>query len=149
MTALYLDTSAVVRRYDITESDAERVRSACSASDTTLILSRLTRTEMASALGRKLRDRVLPPEVCEAFWTVFLGDSVIAYQTLEMDEAVLARAESLLFVHNLRAGDAIQVATAIIAAGALGARTEFEFWTADRRQAEAARAEGLTVVALR
>lgn len=148
MTALYLDTSAVVRRYDITESDAERVRSACGASDTTLILSRLTRTEMASALGRKLRDRVLPPEVCEAFWKAFLGDSVIAYQTLEMDETVLARAESLLFVHNLRAGDAIQVATAIIAAVALGAGTEFEFWTADRRQAEAAHAEGLTVVAI-
>lgn len=145
MTALYLDTSAVIRRYDITESGAERVRSACSASDTTLILSRLARTEMASALGRKLRDGVLPPEVCRAFWTAFLGDSVVAYQTLEMDETVLARAELLLFVHNLRAGDAIQVATAIIAAEALGPGAGFEFWTADRRQAGAAQAEGLDI----
>ena len=46
--------------------------------------------------------------------------------------------------HPLRAADAIQIASALLVAMRMPA-AQLHFWTADRRQAAAAQAEGLDV----
>jgi uncharacterized protein len=60
-----------------------------------------------------------------------------------IDSAVLVRAKSP-FAVNVRALDAIHVATAEVLAGEAEGEA-LEFWTHDERQATAARSRGLSV----
>jgi len=59
-------------------------------------------------------------------------------------EAVRSRAERLLGVHTLRAGDALQLAAALLAAEEDPA--DLPFVTLDERLADAARKEGFPVL---
>lgn len=67
-----------------------------------------------------------------------------AYTVLEINHGLLSLAESLVVKGPLRALDAIHVATALTATSLT--HESLQFWTADRRQAAAAEAEGLEVV---
>jgi Lipase maturation factor len=67
MAAIFLDTSALLRRYDRSEPGASRVRAICApARGHTLLLARVASVEVASALTRKSRAgalNVAPPPV--------------------------------------------------------------------------------------
>ncbi len=143
---LFVDTSAAVRRYDRTEPGAARVRSLCRRpAGNRLVLARLTPVEMASALNRKVRERVITQAQRDRIWRLFAKHRRDQYHEMALDEQVYRRAEQLLVTHPLRAYDALQVAAALVAARLLGDLAPFRFCTADRMQAQAARAEGLDV----
>ncbi len=77
-------------------------------------------------------------------WRAFQADVRHQYRMVALTEDVISRAETFVIRHPLRALDAIHLACALSVpydprVGAI------QFWTADRQQAAAARAEGLVV----
>jgi predicted nucleic acid-binding protein len=143
----FLDTSALVRRYDPAEPGADRVRAICApAPGPTLLISRITPVEVASALGRKCREGVLDAAHRDALWHLFWAHWRRQYHAVAVDEDVLRAAERLVLAHPLRAYDAVQIGCALRAARIVAGTGEpLRFLTADRAQAQAAEAERLEV----
>jgi predicted nucleic acid-binding protein len=147
MAIVFFDTSALARRYTRVEPGAARVRSLCSLRQRhTLLMAYIGRTEMASALNRKWRRGEINVTERNRAWRLFGRHERGRYHLIALDEGVYRAAERLLFSHSLRALDALQLASALRAAAMFRAASDgFRFCTADARQADAARAEGLTV----
>ena len=148
MAAHFIDTSALVRRYDRSEPGAERVRTICRPlAANTVIISRLTPVEVASAFARKAREGVLDVPRHKLLWRSFLAHWRRQYSAVAVDDQVLLEAQRLVMMHGLRAYDAVQVGCAkrIATIVAAGSGEPLTFVTADRGQANAARAEGLDV----
>lgn len=97
----------------------------------------LSYVEVFSALNRKLREKAIDREQYRAAAEAFDGDWTHLV-VVPISEEVFRRARTLLEHHDLRAGDAIQLASALI----LGVSAPVEFASADRRLNQAARAEG-------
>jgi uncharacterized protein len=99
--------------------------------------------EVTSALARRERERaVAPAAVTEAVERLrALAD---AWQEVLPGDAVRATAQRLLRVHPLRAGDALQLAAAIVASEHDPA--SLPFVTLDDRLGDAAGREGFSVV---
>lgn len=141
---LYVDTSALGRAYLVDEPDGEELRSLIFGSVDQFATSELTLLEIASAFHRAVRAGRIP--AADPFITIADADCSAGGRlaTLPLDLAVLARpARQLLESHPLGAADAIHLATTI-ALRSDGVETGFV--TRDRRQAEAARAEGFEVI---
>lgn len=148
MGALFLDTSAIVRRYDASEVGATRVRRACApSSGHTIYVARLASVEVASALARKEREGTVSVAQRIRLWQLFRSHWRAQYQVVALPDAALDEGEQLLFRHSLRAYDAVHLAAALIVARAAPS-LHLEFWTADRQQAAAARVEKLPVTLL-
>ena len=149
MAVLFLDTSALVRRYFQPEPGANRVREACAPSHGhTIVLARIAAVELSAALHRRLRERTLTRSGLDRRWRQFLSDWLNQYEIAQAGESVYTTATALTGQYPLRAFDALQLASALAVAERSGSRG-FEFWTADATQARAARSERLTVVTLR
>jgi predicted nucleic acid-binding protein len=145
MAAIFLDTSALVRRYDRSEPGASRVRAICApAGGHTLLLARFASVEVASALARKARDGTLSTTDRTRLWRLFRVHWRDQYQVVAMTEDVYAHAERLVFRSPLRGLDALHLGCALVVAARLP-QIGLEFWTADKCQAQAARTEGFTV----
>lgn len=145
MASVFLDTSAVVRRYARSEPGAAQVRAICDPSNgNTIFVVRITSVEVASAFGRRARESELTGTDLIRMWRTFRGHWRRQYQVVPLRQDVCKRAEQLLFIHALRAYDAIQVGCALTITDLYPA-LQLEFWTADRRQAQVAAAEGLRV----
>ncbi|MBI3973011.1 MAG: type II toxin-antitoxin system VapC family toxin [Chloroflexi bacterium] len=148
MAALFTDPSALVRRYDKSEPDAQRVRRACAPSSANLIfVARLASAEFASALARKVREGRLTVPQRDRHWRLFRGHWRAQYHVVGLSDQVFTLAEQLLFRHRLRAGDALHLAAALIV-GRASPALSVQFWTADKQQAAAAQREGLLVTLL-
>ena len=147
MAGVFVDTSTLVRRYDVTEIGAHRIRSLCAPSAGHVVfIAQLTRLEVASALNRKVREGIYPVEERDRLWRRFRLHERLQYRTIALDGATYGAAERLLFTRTLTAADAIQVASGLRVAGlVLGLAGEFQFCTADRQQAIAAGGAGLRV----
>jgi predicted nucleic acid-binding protein len=146
MAAVFLDTSALLRRYDATEPGSSRVRAVCDpAARHTLLLTQLTPVEVASALQRKRREAALTARDLQRIWRLFLAHRHSQYRRLVLTEACCLRAEALVGSYPLTAADALQLACALAGAEELGTQVRLQFWTADTQQAGAARREGLHV----
>jgi hypothetical protein len=110
------------------------------------MVTRITPIEVASALNRKLREGALTQEAGDRLWRLFRIHRRDQYRVIAPDEPAYVLAEGLLFVHRLRAYDAVQLATALRVAKLLAdAVKDYRFCTADQRQATAAAQEGLDV----
>lgn len=145
MTTLCLDSSGLVRRYDVLEPGSREVERLCSDDVNQLYISQLTRVELRSAMQRKHSDGAFTDERLALAWESFQAHLVREYRLIEIDEAVIFRAETIVSRrHPVRAGDAIHIATAQIVGEAL-VLPDLLFVTADHRQANAAAAEGLAV----
>jgi len=142
---IFLDSSVVFKRYVPAETHSRRVQRACAPSSRNLIvLARHTSVEVASALGRRTREGALPPGDQVRLWRTFQQHWLDQYRVVAASDEVFETAERLVFGHPLRAADAIQVASALFVVRHSPAG-RLRFWTADRRQAAAAQAEGLDV----
>jgi predicted nucleic acid-binding protein len=142
---IFWDTSALVRRYVANEPAAQRVQMATELSAANEHnISRLLPTEMASALALKTRSAAITVAERDGHWRRFQLHLQRQYQMLELTHAVWTSAQELLFRRVLRAGDAIHLAAALATQARPHGR-DLVFWTADRRQADAAMAEGLRV----
>jgi len=138
--AAYVDTSAFVKLYDSREpasaAFAGRIRKVRAAASPILLV------ETHSAFARKVRSGDLGRPDLERIrkklkqdWSRVLKIGVTA--------PVLAEAERLLFAHDLRAADAIHLASALLLMKRAGAG--MPLLTADQRMGAAAVLEGVEV----
>lgn len=123
----YVDSSALLKLAFV-EDETPALEAALAHRP--LVTSRLTRVECGRALGRETRRQAILTldQLLESVYLVDIGTPIV-------DRAVA------LAPVVLRSLDAIQVATALSLAD-----PALEFVTYDQRMAEAARANGLTVV---
>lgn len=115
-----------------------------------LIVSRIARVEVPSALWRKHRQRELPTDDLVTLLAAFESDWVRAghesgpFQIIDVSHGILELAASSLARHPLRAYDALQLASAMAARDVDDGVTEFACF--DRRLREAAYAEGFNLL---
>lgn len=137
----FWDSSAVLP-VAVSEANSAAVRSLLRV-DRDCCVWWTTRTECLSGLHRRARAGGLThSELTSAKRLVVLFDQ--SSDVILPTEAVRSRAERLLGIHPLRAGDALQLAAALLAAEEQPA--ELPFVTLDERLADAARKEGFPVL---
>ena len=145
MTALFVDSSVLVRRYDMTEAGSARVEALCAPeSQNTIFIARHGSIEIASALGRKRREGLLDAGELQRRWQLFQVHWRYHYGVVELNRETYDRAERLVLAHPLRAFDALHVAAALVTVARLSL-IDAVFCTADTRQSLVAREEGFDV----
>ncbi len=135
----YFDASALVKRY-VRENGSTAVRRLLSSD--TPVMSRLSEVEVASALMRLAREGALTAAERDRALATFAAD-VEAVTVVELTHVVTAGATKLLRRHQLRAGDAIQLASCLLIQEQISEALPFVAF--DRRLTEVARLEGLEV----
>ena len=138
---LYLDTSAIIKRY-VNEAGSTDVREWIRSADdkaTTLI----TRAEMSAGINRLLRMKYLSQKDYSKALEEFRADWM-DYHRLPVTEPLVARADALACEHALRGYDAIHLAAALTWKELLDQPVTLV--TYDRELAEAARASGMAVL---
>ena len=143
MTAVYADTSAIVRAYLRDESDRSDLRRRILGGTEAALTSQIATVEFPSAIRRAYRaGRLKRPAGFLAQFDADCGATgPIALVNLE-PAAVLPLARALVVDHVLSALDAIHLAAALIERER---RPDLMFLTRDEAQAKAARAVGLRV----
>ena len=131
--SLYVDSSALLKRY-VDEPDSDAADSLL-RSDSLLLTARHTIVEVRRNLARLLDGRALAT-ARSAF-----GRDLDALSLVELDEVTCEAAAAIAEVTGVRTLDALHLAAAQRVGG-----TAVPFLTFDVRQAQAARALGLTVV---
>jgi predicted nucleic acid-binding protein len=138
---LYLDTSALIKRY-VNETGSPDVRRWLqSADDKATVL--ITRTEMSAAINRLLRMKFLSQEDYASALDEFRTDWR-NYHRLPITEPLVARADTLACEHNLRGYDAVHLAAALTWQDLLDLPVTVV--TYDKELTEAARASGMEVL---
>ena len=105
-----------------------------------VVTSRLSETEIASALARRCREGSLTDEQRDQLLKAMQEDLAALY-VVEISRELSALACRLLMSHRLRAGDAIHLASALFLVRSLG--FDLEFVAFDAALTEAARRQGL------
>jgi predicted nucleic acid-binding protein len=106
----FLDASALVKRY-VREPGSEAVASLFRRART-LTLSRLSVAEVPAALARRARRKDLNEELARGAADRFQSD-IADFGVVEVRPRVLLRAAELVWQADLRAYDAVQLASAI------------------------------------
>ncbi len=135
MTAYFLDSSALVKRY-VPETGSAWIR-ALSAPNTgnSLIIARITWVEVKSAITRREREGSLTPSDRKLIVQKFRSDLNNQYQVIELDVTVAERASQLVEQYPLRAYDAVQLASVLLLQSAFATTqsTSPIFLSADNR----------------
>jgi len=145
VVSIFADTSATVKLY-LPEPGHEFVR----AIEQPLVISWLTLVEVPSALWGKHRGGALSLHATVALNAAFqldvrgAADREPRFQTVRFDERVLQTAADLVGRTPLRAGDAIQLASAVQARAAAREITHFAAFDGGLRSAAAI--EGFALV---
>ncbi len=145
MTAYYLDTSALIKRY-VTETGSRWMANIVSAAPTPLLFtSRLTIVEVRSVLARRRRESSITKKNHIDALAAFVEDSLTQYRFIELDTPIIDLAGELLDRHPLRAYDAVQLASALRINQVLGTANLSvpTFLSADNHLLVAAQAEDL------
>jgi predicted nucleic acid-binding protein len=141
LSALFFDTSALVKRY-LLETGSHWTQSLIkSQPQPDLIISALTTVEMISVLSRREREGFITPANRITMQDDFLLHVQSEYVVVALDDRTLEQARILLGKYSLRALDALQLASAIRAARVFSPFPTF--LSADTRLLTAAAAEGL------
>jgi predicted nucleic acid-binding protein len=137
---LYLDTSALVKRY-VAEPGAAEVSDVISRADV-IGTALISRAEVAAALAKAVRTDALTWQEAWACLQVFREEwpNLMRVQVTEM---VVTRADALAWEHGLRGYDAVHLAAASLWQDAMGEQVTFS--TFDRRLWETARGIGLAL----
>lgn len=145
MTAYFLDSSALVKRY-VPETGSAWIR-ALSAPQTgnLLFIARITWVEVLSALARREREGSLTPTDRTLILQRFRSDLNNQYQVIELDSTLAVSAGQLVGQYPLRAYDAVQLASVLLLQPAFATTqsTSLIFLTADDRLSAVAQALGL------
>lgn len=146
MAVVYLDTSALIKRYVSELGSAWITSVAFDAPSTTLITSRLTIAEVRSALARRRREMNIDAQTHVDAVAAFIEDCANRYGFVELDSPVLELAGELLDRHPLRANDAVQLASAMLIDRALqdAGISPLTFLCVDERLISVAKVEGLS-----
>ena len=136
----FWDSSAILPLV-VREASTPQIRSLVE-DETELLVWWATRIETLSAVARIAREGGLSTTQVQAVLED-LGELLRTARVVEPTNAVIARAERLLFNHALRAAAALQLAAALVAAQERP--QEIQFVTLDQRLRLAAGREGFTV----
>jgi uncharacterized protein len=141
LSTLFVDTSALAKRY-LSEVGSAWVRSVTApAAGHVVIIAGVTGVEMFSLLARRGRDSTLAAANITLLGNAFLLHAEHEYLVVPPDGRVLAQARGLVGRYPLRTLDAIQLASAQTA-GAILDET-ITFISSDRNLLAAASTEGL------
>ncbi len=145
MSALFLDSSALIKRYVIESGTAWIQALAAPHTNNKLIIARITWVEVLSALSRRYREGNLSPASVTKSIRTFRYDLDIQYQVVELDRTLAEVAGQLIGKRPLRAYDAVQLASALQVQSAFkrAGSSELTFLSADDRLLAIAQAEGL------
>jgi len=135
----YLDASALVKRY-VREEGSTRVRRLIALE--VPATSRLSEVEIASAVGRRAREGAFSMAERDRALAALERDFAVMF-VVELTPDITARARGVLQRHQLRAGDAIQLASCLYLQQQIG--EDVPFVAFDDRLVRAARREGLNV----
>jgi uncharacterized protein len=136
----YLDASALVKRY-VAEAGSAEVGGLIGRAEVagTAIISR---AEVAAAMAKAVRMRLLPRDKAASALEVFNGEWESLVR-LQMTEVLLYRAASLAWDHGLRGYEAVHLASALFWQDMLGSAVTVACY--DRQLWGAAKANGLIV----
>ncbi len=138
---LYLDTSALLKLY-AEEPASARVREAV-ARASTVAASRLSFVEARAALARKLREGGLAA-ADHAYLKACLEEDWERCLVVEVAEGLCREAASLAERHPLRAGDALQLASALAVRARV--REQVMFSSFDERLNQAVESENMQLL---
>ena len=136
----YIDASALVKRYVAEEGSAEvgSLIGQASAVGTAII----SRAEVAAALAKAVRMKLLPRKEATSALQVFSSDWGNLIR-LQITEVLVSRAAALAWDHGLRGYDATHLASALFWQEMLGEQVTVA--TYDRHLWEASKTAGLIV----
>lgn len=137
---LYLDTSALVKLY-VEEEGSETVRNACAQAQI-IPTSRLAYVEARAAFARAFYEKRMRKESYKTVLQDFHQDWD-NYFILEVTGALVRQAGDLAEHHQLRALDAIHLASALRVQDQ--AQGDLQFFCFDQKLRRAAKAQGLVV----
>lgn len=107
---VYLDSSALVKLYG---EEAGALDTIDLLDDAEMVaISPITRVEVASALARAVRTRMLAANGGREAYRAFIEESHALVQ-VPVTDRVLTRAQDLVWEHGLRGYDAVQLASAL------------------------------------
>jgi predicted nucleic acid-binding protein len=145
MSTLYLDTSALVKRY-LTELGSHWIRALLNELPMpTVLTSHLTAVEGACTFARRRREGLLAMDEHRQTLVAFDYDLQYQYDVIAVEQEVIDAAGHMANDHPLRAYDAVQLASAWLANQKLmvAERAPLTFVCADDRLIQIAQAVGL------
>ena len=134
----YLDTSALVKRYVAERWSQETIDLSSEAE--IVATSVVSRVEVAAALAKAARTRVLSAAAARRAQRAFIGEWT-HFARVSISEALVERAETLAWEYGLRGYDAVHLASALSWQESVD--TGMTFATFDRRLWQAAQKAGL------
>lgn len=141
----YADSSALIKRH-VPETGSLWIKQEFdAASGNEVITSKLSVAEALSGLNRRKREASIAAADYAKFSKDFTAVCRFQYSLMNLTDAVLLEAQRLLETHPLRAGDAIQLASALLANAELQSAKlpALIFLASDARLLTAAVSEGL------
>ena len=146
MPIYFLESSSLTKRY-VNEIGSNWIKQICSNDQNAIVCSKITTVEVSSAFCRRCREGYITISERDQLIATLHHDCKVAYHVLNVTDNVLTEAVALLKKYPLRAYDAIQLATALVANRILiqEALPPLVFVCADQRLCDAAEAEGLSV----
>jgi uncharacterized protein len=149
MAILFLDASAVVKRY-IREPGSAWVRQVCEERDedgrklNLVAIAEISRVEVAAAFAVLVRRNEISKTLGERAYKEFIDELEQEYRSVRLTPEVPHHAADLTQRHPLKAYDAVQLATALAYDGLLKrAQLSLTFISGDDRLLQAANVEGL------
>lgn len=141
----YADSSALVKRHILEIGSAWAEQEFDAASGNRVITAKLTVIEVLSAMNRRQREASISAAEYAKFSADFLTFVENDYRIFEFTDTVLTEAQRLLETYPLRAGDAVQLASALLANAQLQSAKlpALIFLASDARLLTAANGEGL------
>jgi uncharacterized protein len=147
VTHYFLDSSALIKRY-VAEQGTAWVRAiSLPSAGNTIVVAPVTQVEVFSGVSRRKREGVVAARTAQAIRLLLNRDIQLEYAVIELTPPLIQRAQDLLDKHPLRAYDAIQLVSALMANRRLTAAKllPLVFVSADTRLLNAATVEGLTI----
>ncbi|MGI8543329.1 MAG: type II toxin-antitoxin system VapC family toxin [Aridibacter sp.] len=141
----YADSSALVKRH-ISEIGSSWIEQEFdSASGNKITSAKLSIVEVFSAMNRRLRELSISGVEYTKFSNDFLSFVETEYELIDLSDAVLLESQRLLENYPLRAGDAVQLASALLANAQLQSAKlpMLIFLASDVRLLSASKDEGL------
>lgn len=145
MNLYFLDSSALVKRYVYEVGSCWIQTITKPASAHILLVSRITRVEILSALARLQREGKVDQAAMTTTLALFQYDWMNHYHIVELDQDITEQAGQLVLQYPLRAYDSVQLASAL-SLHPFFARIDpalFTFVCADDRLLSVAQAEGM------
>lgn len=147
MSAFYLDSSAVVKRYVAETGSSWTINLFKPSSKNIIYIAQITGVEVVSAISRRQLGKSLTAKAANKAIARFKRDFQNKIRILRLTDSVTSDAMLLAETHGLRGYDSVQLATALELEKRLSAKNlpSIEFISADNQLNQVANIEGLTV----